>query len=167
MEIRPAIASNKQRVSREDRPGQNITCAAIRVTGRRQRFQCGMADVQFLPVGKEQIGTRYRAGRATAIHDLRTGAILEQRGSGNVIGMHMGFDCIEQGQAQLLQEFHIAFNILKDGIDDDGLACFPIGHDVAAALRPVIDILRLVHVQQHGDGIGVARCHRWTPMWGE
>jgi len=58
-----------------------------------------------------------------------------------------------KSQAQLFQRSEIPFDVFEYRIDDDRLAGIAVGHDVGPALRPIVDVLHLVHVQQHGDAI--------------
>ena len=76
-----------------------------------------------------------------------------------MVGMNVCFERKGERQAELIDDSEIAFDVFKDGIDDDGLPCIAIAHDVAAAFRSVVDVLEIVHVKQNGDSIGVADCH--------
>src|SRR6185312_15307758 len=45
--------------------------------------------------------------------------------------------------------------------DDDRLAGTAIGHDIGSTFRSVVDILRLVDIQQDGNEVGISDCHHF------
>jgi hypothetical protein len=80
-----------------------------------------------------------------------------------VIGVDMRFDGKAENQPKLVDKSKIALDVLDDGIDDSSMLGLAIGDDVAAAFRPVVHVLNLVDVQENGDAVGGADCHRMYP----
>lgn len=117
-----------------------------------------MAEAKLLSFIKKYIHARDHAFCRPAIDDVRACALLEQGGASDVIGMDVRFDRKGKRQTKLFEEFHVALDVFDDGIDHDGFAGLVIGHEVRPALRPVIDILDIVHIKQDSDSVGTSGC---------
>ena len=139
---------DEQRISREDRTGHHIAGAAVCVSRRSECRQGRGAKTQDLTVEQKLIRARDIAFGTAAIHDLCAGFILHERNTGNVVGMDVRFNREREGQSKLVDDSEVALDILKYGIDDDGLPRLPISHDVGSTFSPVVDILCFVDVQQ-------------------
>src|SRR5262245_7107492 len=77
--------------------------------------------------------------------------------------MNVRFDREGECQAKLMDDSEVAFHIFNDGINDKSLFGIAVAYDVAAAFRPVVEVLDIVHIQQNGDGISAADCHDMYP----
>jgi hypothetical protein len=135
------------KTAREDRTGQNIAGAAVRVTGGGQRLHRTTPEPQLLSFLKKYICARDHALGACAIDDLCAGGILDERGAGDVIGMDMRFDGREKRQPKFLDEAKVALDVFDDRIDNDRLAGITIAHKVGTAFGSVVNVLYIVHVQ--------------------
>src|SRR4029453_12652194 len=84
-------------------------------------------------------------------HDGDAVRAVEQRAeAGDVIGMDVGVDRLDQLEVELVDELQVAVNLLQDGINDEGLAAATAGHQVAVGARDAVEQLAEDHAGLHG-----------------
>src|SRR6202040_1041326 len=82
-----------------------------------------------------------------ADHGNAIGAVAQRAQSGNVIGMQMGVDCLDQFQIELTNELQVAVHLFTDWIDDQRLAAGPAGENIRVRSRRAVEELAKAHAR--------------------
>ena len=75
------------------------------------------------------------------------GAVAQGAQSGNVIGVQMGVDSLDQFQIELANELQIAVHLFQDWIDDQRLAAGPAGENIGVCSRRAVEELAKDHAR--------------------
>src|SRR5215472_13329714 len=81
-----------------------------------------------------------------AHHRDAMGAVAQRAKSGNVIGMQMGVDRLDQFEIELANELEIALEFFQDWIDDQCLAAGPAGEKIGISPGYAVKELAKNHV---------------------
>src|SRR5271170_2639374 len=67
--------------------------------------------------------------------------VTQRAEAGDVVGVQMGVDRLDQPQIELLHQLEIAVDLLEHRIDDERLAAAAAGEDVAIGARDAVEQL--------------------------
>ena len=99
------------------------------MAGSRARFEAPSAKADFLPRLEIAVGA-LRAARARQ-RDAAAKPLLQQPGTGDVVGVQMRLQRPRQPKAQLLDERDVAPRLLEHRIDQHRLARRGVGEEVS------------------------------------
>jgi hypothetical protein len=90
--------------------------------------------------------------RLLAHHGDAVRAVAKRAEAGDVVGVDVCVDRLDQLEVELFHELQVAIDLLQHGIDDQRLPAAPAGHEVAIGARNAVEEL--------------AEDHRATPLVG-
>src|SRR5215472_5651953 len=82
---------------------------------------------------------------AFAHHGDAMGAIAQRAQAGDVVGMQVGIDRLDQLEVELADELDVTIDLLQHRIDDQRLAAAPAGDEVGVSARDVVEELAEDH----------------------
>ena len=122
LEIGAPAAADEERIpcKRHALVVEHVSEASVRVAGRGAHFQPPLAE--FNPVALAQVAIRTFRPAFRRDGDAASPPLLQQPRAGHVIGMDMCLQCPLQRETQFADQRRIAPHLLKDGVDQHGLA---------------------------------------------
>ena len=81
------------------------------------------------------------------------GAVAQLAEAGDVIGMQMGVDGLDQLEVELAQQLAIVLGLLQHGIEDQGLAAMAARQQIGVGARNAVEELaeyHADHASNHG-----------------
>src|SRR5205085_10952608 len=85
-------------------------------------------------------------------------AVAQRAEPGNVVGVQVRVDRLDQFQVELADQLEIAVDLLQHRIDDQRLAARPAGHQVGVSARYAVEQL----AEDHGASVAVSG--RYGPL---
>ena len=123
LEIRASGAADQQRIAGEHAVGQKIAVGIVGVARRIGDVEGQAFDADAVAVGDAD---RHDVGLGLLAHDGDAfRALAERLEPGDVVGVQMRVDGLDQAQVELAQELDVAVDALEHGIDDQRLAAMP------------------------------------------
>ena len=120
LEVGSAGAADQERVAGEDAVAQMEAVGIVGVAGGVDRVQADALDGEPVAVGDPHRDDVDFALLAHHRHASR--AVAQRPEAGDVIGVKMGVDGLDQFQVELLHELEIAVDLLQHRIDDERFA---------------------------------------------
>src|SRR5204863_5412274 len=80
-------------------------------------------------------------------HGDAMGAIAQRAESGDVIGMQMGVDGLDQLEVELIDQLNVALDLPQHRVDDKRLATAPAGEEVGIGARAAVEELAKYHLR--------------------
>ncbi|MEY9287543.1 hypothetical protein ABH979_000617 [Bradyrhizobium ottawaense] len=144
-----AGAADQQRVAGEDAVAHQVGIGIVGVAGRVHHVERQALDRHLVAVGDPH---RHNVGLGlVAHHGHAMGAVAQLAEAGDVVGMQMGVDRLDQLEVELAQQLAVAIDLLQHGIEDQRLAAGAAGKDVAVGARNAVEELAEDHGRtRHG-----------------
>ena len=96
---------------------------------------------------------RHHVDLAALAHDGHAmGAVAQRAQPGDVIGMQVGIDGLDQLEVELAYELNVAVDLLQYRIDDQRFAAVPAGEKVGVGARSAVEQLTKDHGRVPPDG---------------
>ena len=77
--------------------------------------------------------------RLPAHHGDAAGGVPERAQAGDVVGVDMGVDGLDQRQVQLLQQFQVTVHLFDDGVDDQRFTTGTAGQQIGIGARNAVE----------------------------
>ena len=148
LKVGAAAASYEERVSGEgqglavglDHEGQ----AAVGVPGGATNLECVATKAQHIPMLEVVVHAGHLGhGRHAA---ERPGLLAQLARAGDVVGVHVGVEGVDELETQLGDELQVSVDALDHRVDDDGLAAARIGEQVGVGPGVLVEEL----LEKHG-----------------
>ena len=118
------------------------------MAGRVDHVEDEPLDGELVAVGKPH---RHHVGLGLlAHHGDAMGFVAQRAEPGDVVGVHVGVDRLDQLEVKLLDQAEIAVDLLEHRIDDHGLAAAAAGQEVGVGAGYAVEQL--------------AEDHGWLPL---
>ena len=137
LEIGAAGAADQQRVAGEHPVAHAEAVGIVGVAGRIEHVEREPLDLDRVALGDAH-GHDVDA-RLLAHHGDAVGAVAQRPEPGDVIGVQVRVDRLDQLQIELAHELQVAIDLLEHRIDDQRLAAAPAGEEVAVGGRDVVE----------------------------
>ncbi len=113
------------------------------MAGRVEHIERHALDRELVPFRKPH---RHDVDLALLAHDGDAmGAVAQRAEPGDVIGVQVGVDRLDELELELVDELDIAVDFLQDRIDDERLAAPPAGHEISVGARYRVEELAKNH----------------------
>ena len=133
LEICAAGAANQQRIAGEDAVGHHEGVGVVGVPGRVDDIEADAFDFDPVAVGhahRDDVGLGLLAHHGDAAR-----AVAQRAEPGDVVGVEMGVDGLDQAQIELIEELDVAIDLFQHRIDDQRLAPRPTRDEIAVGAR--------------------------------
>ena len=128
LEVGPAGAPDEERVAGEHPVAHQEAVGVVGVAGRVEDVERHALDGQFVALLQPH---RHHIDLAAFAHDGHAmGAITQCAEPGDMIGVQMGIDGLDQLEIKFVHELEVTVDLLQYGIDDQRLAPAPAGQEV-------------------------------------
>ncbi len=129
LEIGATGAADQQGIAGEHAIAHQIAVGIIGMAGRVHHVEAEPFDHDLVAVGDAH---RHHVGLALLAHDGdAVGAVAQFAEAGDVVGMQMGVDGLDQPEVEFAQQLAVAVDLLKHRIEDQRLAAGTAGQHVA------------------------------------
>ena len=143
LEIGAAGAADQERIAGEDAVAHQIAVGIVGVAGRVHHVEADALDRHLVAVGDPH---RHHVGLALLAHDGdAVGAVAQFAEAGDVVGMQMGIDRLDQLQIEFAQQLAVAVDLLQHGIEDQRLAAGAAGQQIAVGAGGAVEQLTEDH----------------------
>ncbi len=143
LEIGAAGAADEQRVAGEDAVAHQEAVRVVRVSGRIEHVERETLDGELVALGHAH-GDHVDLA-LFAHHGDAVGAVAQRAEAGDVIGVQVRVDRLDQLEIELAHELDVAIHLLQNGIDDQRLAAVPAGEQVSVGSRDAVEELAEDH----------------------
>ena len=110
------------------RSGIDEAVGIVGVAGRVEHVERDALDRELVAVGEPH---RHHVGLGLlAHHGDAVGAVAQRAEAGDVVGVQMRVDRLDQLEVELLHQLEIAVDLLQHRIDDQRLAAAPAGEQI-------------------------------------
>ena len=155
LEIGAPGAADQQRVAGEHAVAQHEAVGIVGVAGGVEHVEAQAFDLQLVAFG-ETHGDDIDA-RPLAHHGDALGAVAQRAQPGNVVGVQMRVDRLDQPQVEFLHKLEVAIDLLQHRVDDQRLAAAAAGEQIAVGRRDAVEQLTKDHAASietklHPDG---------------
>ena len=131
LEIGAAGAADQQRVAGEYAVVEQERIGVVGVTRRVQHVEAHALDFDAVAFGHahgDDVGVGLFAHYGDAL-----GAVAQRAEAGDMVGVQMGVDGLDQFEVELAHELQIAVDPLQHRIDDQRLAAMPAGEKISVS----------------------------------
>jgi hypothetical protein len=146
LKVGAAGAADQKRVAGEDPVAHQIAVGIVGVAGRVHRVEREALDRDPVAVRHPH---RHHVGLALLAHDGdAVGAVAQFAKPGDMIGMQMGVDGLDQLEVEFAQQLAIAVSFFQHGIEDQRLAAMPAGEQITVGAGNAVEQLAKDHGRQ-------------------
>ena len=143
LEVGAAGAADQQRIAGEDAVAHQIAVGIVGMAGRVHHVETETLDHHLVAVGDPH---RHHVGFALLAHDGDAmGAVAQLAQSGDVVGVQMGIDRLDQPQVELPEQLAVAVDLLQHRIEDQRLAAGAAGQQIAVGPGNTVEQLAKDH----------------------
>jgi hypothetical protein len=163
LEIGAAGAADQQRVAGKHPVRHDEAVGIVGVAGCVDHVERQPLDGELLAVGKPH---RHHVGLGLlAHHGDAMGLVAERAQAGDVVGVHVGVDRLDELEVELPHQRKIAVDLLQDRIDDQRLAAAAAGEQIRIGAGRLVEQLAEDHgrILQPDSGGRIARVTGVTP----
>ena len=143
LEVGPAGAADEQRVAGEHPVAHQEAVGIVGVAGRVEHVERDALDREL--VALLQPHRHHVDLAALAHHGHAMGAVTQRAEAGDMIGMQVGIDGLDQLEIEFVHELEVTVDLLQHGIDDQRLAPAPAGQEVGVGARDAVEKLAEDH----------------------
>ena len=133
LEIGASAGVDEQGVAGQDTVTHPIGMMAIGVTGGEDRIDTDTAEDQGLAFLDRPIDTGQAIDRG--VRDLAPDLALERQGRGDVVGVDVGIECVDEPQADRRQRLEIAPPGRQHRVDEDRLTRLLAAEQIGVGAR--------------------------------
>ena len=157
LEIGAAGAADQQRVAGEHAVAHQEAVGIVGVAGRVEHVERDALDRELVAFGEPH---RHHVDLALlAHHGDAVGAVAQRAEPGDVVGMQMGVDRLDQLEVELVDELEVAVDLLQHRIDDQRLAAAPAGEQIGVGAGDAVEEL----AEDHGCASVGREPNEYTP----
>ena len=143
LEIGAAGAADQERIAGEDAVAHQVAVGIVGVAGRVHDVEAEALDRHPVAVADPH---RHHVGLALLAHDGdAVGAVAQLAEAGDMVGVQMGVDRLDQPQIELAQQLAVAVDLLQHGIEDQRLAAGAAGQQIAVGAGDAVEQLAKDH----------------------
>ncbi len=143
LEIGASGAADQERVAGEDPIAHQEAVGIVGVAGRIEHVEREALDRHLVAVRDPH---RHHVGLALLAHDGDAmGAVTQLAEPGDVVGVQMRVDRLDQPEVELPEQLAIAIDLLQHGVDDQGFAAGTARQHIAVGSGHAVEQLAKDH----------------------
>ncbi len=125
------------------RSARQVGIAVVGVAGRIEHVEPHALDLDAIAFGDAH---RHDVGMGLLAHHRDAmGAVAQRAEPGDVIGVQMGIDRLDQLEVKLAHELQVAIDLFQHRIDDQRLAALPAGEEIGVGAGRAVEELTENH----------------------